>query len=103
MTDCFRCGDEDHLSYDCPNRTPPHRTPAAVWPAATAGQPERPAPPPFTTLYQRPPQDIADPAPWADSIRETMGWRRDGIEDYLRELAARQVAESRNRVDRLVV
>jgi hypothetical protein len=48
MTDCFHCGEDDHLSYDCPNRTPRKSAPAAVWPAATA-EPTY-TPPPFTTL-----------------------------------------------------
>lgn len=102
MTDCFHCGDDDHLSYDCTNRTRRRRAPAAVWPSATAESGGRPEPPPFTTLYQRPPTEIADPQPWADSIREAMGWSRDGVDSYLRELAARQAAESRHDPLRLI-
>lgn len=50
MTDCFHCGQEDHLSYDCPNRTRRRKAPAAVWPAATAVDDETPQPPPFSAL-----------------------------------------------------
>ena len=41
MTDCFRCGDSDHLSYDCPNRTSSYSTPGAspATPAASDGKP----------------------------------------------------------------
>lgn len=95
MTDCFHCGDEDHLSYDCPNRTRRTRAPAAPWPAAGAEPVKTPQPPPFSSLYQRPADEIADPQPWADAIREAMGWSRDHRDARLRELARRQVAEAR--------
>jgi hypothetical protein len=32
-----------------------------------------------------------------------MGWSRHHVDDRLRELAARQVAESRRRIDRVVI
>jgi len=101
VTDCFSCGEDDHLSYDCPNRTRRTRTPAAVWPPATAEPEGRPTPPPFTTLYQRPAAEVSDPQPWADSIRDAMGWSRNRIDNRLAELAARQVAESRRDPRRL--
>ena len=94
MTDCFHCGNDDHLSYDCPGRTRRTRAPAAPWPTAGA-ESTRPQPPPFASLYQRPVEERADPEPWADSIREAMGWSRHCREDWLRDLAARQVTESR--------
>jgi hypothetical protein len=37
MTDCFRCGDDNHLSRDCPQRTSSYSTPGAS-PAAPAAQ-----------------------------------------------------------------
>jgi hypothetical protein len=92
VTDCFRCGDDEHLSADCPNTTPRKRAPAAIWPPAMAGpeRPDIPPPPP-----RRPDREIADPQPRADSIRDAMGWSRHHVDDRLRELAARQMAESR--------
>jgi hypothetical protein len=34
MTNCFHCGDDDHLSYDCPSRTRPKAAPATPQAAA---------------------------------------------------------------------
>ena len=34
MTECFRCGDDDHLSYDCPRHTREQPTPG---PPAASG------------------------------------------------------------------
>lgn len=93
MTDCFHCGDQDHLSYDCPTRTRRTRTPPAVWPSATAAPQPTPQPPPVPP--RRPADQIADPQPWADAIRDAMGWSRTHRNDRFRELARRQAAESR--------
>jgi Zinc knuckle len=95
MTECFSCGQDDHLSYDCPNRTRRKSTPPAAWPSATAESTPTPQPPPYWTIYQRPAEEIADPHPWADQIRAKMGWHHGDEEERLRELARRQVAESR--------
>jgi hypothetical protein len=101
VTDCFKCGSDEHLYAACPEVAPRRtRAPAAVWPPATAesSRPDIPPPPP-----RRPDQEIADPQPWADAIRTAMGWSRHHVDDRLRELAARQVAESRRRIDRVVI
>ena len=38
MTDCYRCGDNDHLSRDCPQMASPHAAhPPAADPDGTAG------------------------------------------------------------------
>lgn len=53
-TECFHCGDDDHLSYDCPRHTRPRPAPEpAPWPPAA-----RPTwtPPPFTApVYEAAP------------------------------------------------
>jgi hypothetical protein len=45
LTSCFRCGDDDHLSYDCPQATPPRSAPPAIGPSGTAGPGPTPHPP----------------------------------------------------------
>ncbi len=58
MTDCFHCGEEDHLSYDCPNRTRRRRAPAAIWPEAIAEpKPTYIPPPPPPRRESTPPTD----------------------------------------------
>lgn len=60
MTDCFRCGDSDHLSYDCPSHTSISAAPAAapgLAPALPTYIPPPPAPmhagvPPTDEYYQ---------------------------------------------------
>lgn len=39
MTSCFRCGDDDHLSYDCPQGTREQPAPPPDGPSGAAGAP----------------------------------------------------------------
>lgn len=109
---CYRCGSTGHFKKDCPalpSPPPPH---AAEEPDRndTRLLCRRPASE-VLAMYRRPPEEIADPAPWADQVRRQMGWGGDGpvvrsefrgrqglaarTEEQLRELAAFQAAESR--------
>ena len=66
MTECFRCGADDHLSRDCPNRTRGHLTPVPPAPEGATGKP--PAVPPRVHV------DPAIAEQWARAIRERLGW-----------------------------
>lgn len=93
MTDCFRCGDDDHLSYDCPSRTRPLAAPAAALglpPAPLSTRPEdKPVP------VRRTPGEIGDYRQWPARIRRAMGWHGGETDDLRRARAAEQTAESR--------
>lgn len=97
MTQCFRCGDDDHLSYDCPSSTPASRAPEPARELAPAlDRPENkpiPAPVPASQRAQ-----YGDVNPYAEQVRELMGWPRTGSEaehNRKRIIAAEQVSESR--------
>jgi hypothetical protein len=122
LTDCFRCGSEEHLSRDCDQRT--RRQPATrrrLWPG---GQPPEPKPseqdkmPAYARLdlTRRPPEEIADYAAWGQAARQALAIQLgqpepDGpyvvtefrqkfglpprTESQLRAIAREQVAEAR--------
>lgn len=95
MTDCFRCGDSDHLSYDCPTHMRQAPAPAPRPPAAPGRPENKPIPAPV------PPEQCAQydtVSPRAEALRRQMGWTLSATE--ARELdsrakAAEQAAESR--------
>jgi Zinc knuckle len=90
--DCFRCGDDDHLSRDCTRRTRKRTTtrPAHGLPPAPSNRPEdKPIP------EHREPSQIADPVAWVAAIREAMKWSVGAREIMMRGMAGRQVAEAR--------
>lgn len=93
MTNCFRCGDDDHLSYDCPNHTRQHTPPTAAHglpPVPLSTRPEdKPVP------VRRTPGEISGYETWPDRIRDAMGWLRGNDDRLKRAKAAEQVAESR--------
>jgi hypothetical protein len=114
MTDCFHCGDDDHLSYDCPNRTRRRTAPA---PPQASGQAAEPGPASRLPGYGTPvpprklPGEIADYAAWARKTWESLGWPSGQIvrtpfreharlpirtDDELRAIATRQLAASRS-------
>ena len=95
MTGCYRCGDDDHYSRDCPTHSPSRPV------SSDAGTPLRDDPrlrgPAYTQRVppRRPPEEIGDAAAWSAAIREAMGWDRSSEEKRLRRLAAEQVIEFR--------
>ena len=97
MTDCFHCGEDDHLSYDCPNRTHRRRAPAAPWPTAGAESTGRPQPPRgLPAVEHARPVPAGTPGPGCPtSLRLIKGWSAGQRRDKRRELAAEQAAESR--------
>jgi hypothetical protein len=90
---CYHCGQPGHIKSECPSRRGGASPPA---PPAESGVPEHPAAKPVPApvpiwdraLYE-------DRAPWAEWVREQMGWSHDAREQRLRKLAAEQVAEFR--------
>jgi hypothetical protein len=94
---CFRCGDDDHLSRDCPPRTRPARAPDPA-PGLTPAPSNRPEDKPIPE--RRDPSEIADPGAWADTIRRTEGWEAGAREVMTRGMAARQLAEDAMRTRR---
>jgi hypothetical protein len=95
MTDCFHCGDDTHLSYDCPRHTSPRPTPVSA-----PGLPPAPEHHPASWTenigtLRVPPSHVADPTRWSEHIRDAMHWSPDHQEQLLRAAAARQVAEAR--------
>ena len=70
MTDCFRCGDDTHLSRDCPRHTSKRATPepAIGLPPSPARQEDKPIP------VARQAWEIGDATMWAERIRFGMGW-----------------------------
>src|SRR5258708_11044979 len=76
MTECFHCGDDDHLSYDCPNHT--RRRPAPAPPQAS-GQAADPSPASQLPGYGTPvpyyePADPEAAHRGAHAIRQELGW-----------------------------
>ncbi|HWM96704.1 MAG TPA: hypothetical protein VNO54_06570 [Streptosporangiaceae bacterium] len=78
MTNCFHCGDDDHLSYDCSKNTREQSaTRRRLWPK---GQPPEPKPseqdklPAYVhlDLTRRPAEEIADGKEWAAVARELL-------------------------------
>jgi len=66
VTECFRCGSDEHLSRDCPNRTPGRTAPAPP-PAEPGG-----------STWQLPPVDAAIARRHAAAIRQQHGWPDPG-------------------------
>lgn len=99
MTECFHCGDDDHLSYDCPRHTRISTAPDpahGLTPAPESNRPEnKPVPEPVPAAWRA---QYDDAAPWAEWVREKMGWPRhasEAAELRSRAKASRQVSESR--------
>lgn len=87
ITTCYRCHEPGHLRSQCPRK---REVPAAA-PLRAAAVSGYPAVPP-----RRPTAEVAaDPAGHAAVIRTALGWHPADSADRLRELARRQVAESR--------
>ena len=89
---CFRCGQVGHLRAACPQGKPlPAAVPAPDAPAPLDRLPGYgvPIPP------RRPEEEIADSRMWAGIIRDQQGWHSSDDEERKRELARRQVTESR--------
>lgn len=109
---CYRCGQSGHFKSECPSRQAPPPPQAAEEPDRNDARLlcRRPVAE-VLAQYQRPAEELADAEPWADSIRQAMGWGdgtpmvrsefrgRQGLaprtEEQLRVLAAEQAAESR--------
>jgi hypothetical protein len=70
VTECFRCGDDDHLSYDCPSHTRPQPAPPAdrASPAAVTY-----TPPPLPVL----PPGTPPNGDWAEA-RQALGHQPGG-------------------------
>ena len=68
MTECFRCGDDGHLSRNCPTRTRGHLTPVRDAPRGAPGTRQPPPAPAHA------PADPALARTWAQVIRDTLGW-----------------------------
>ncbi len=90
MTECFRCGDDDHLSYDCPRHTreqsAPARPPAsgqapANGPASRLPGYGQPIPP------RKAPEEIADYAVYVRKAWAELGWQGEVVCTPFRERA----------------
>jgi hypothetical protein len=70
MADCFRCGQDDHLSRDCPRHTPKRAAPDAAigLPPSPPRQEDKPVP------VVRQAWETGDATMWAERIRFGMGW-----------------------------
>jgi len=66
VTECFRCGSDEHLSRNCPHRTPPRTAPAPP-PAEPGG-----------SKWQLPDVDPAIARRHAAAIRQQLGWPDPG-------------------------
>ena len=73
MTDCYRCGSDDHHRSQCPRdeETPRRRRRSKDRPAEPSEQDKLPA---YTRLdlTRRPPEEIADGKEWAAVARELL-------------------------------
>ncbi len=81
---CHTCGQEGHYARQCTAPAP------AIAGPALKGTPSPPPVPP-----RRPESEIADAEAWAGRVRQHFGWDAMSGEHRRRELARRQVAESR--------
>lgn len=99
---CFKCGRPGHWARACPGKqqhqgvpqqAPRHRPPSPPGPPPTARPEHRKDP----ALTRRPPEEIADPAPYAAALRERHGWPAHGLigEHLAKQAARRQLAELR--------
>jgi hypothetical protein len=93
---CFGCGQPGHIKVECPHLAA-RKHPQAPPPSSAPDQGKQP--PKFDPYWLRPPEQIADPAPWANRIRAVNGWEnradKEGHELSKRALAAQQCSESR--------
>src|SRR5260370_5773500 len=83
MSECFHCGDDDHLSYDCPNHTRGRSAPA---PPQASGQAAEPSPASKLPGYGTPvpyyePADPEAAHRGAHAIRQELGWHAPGAQE----------------------